>query len=68
MDTISASAAKNQFRTLLNKVQTEPVIISRHGSPIAVVMSAAEFDAHVSRKLEAAGQTQTARDSVDFSG
>ena len=59
MDTISASDAKNQFSALLDKVQTEPVIISKHGRPVAVVMSASEFDAHVSFKAEIAGGTET---------
>jgi prevent-host-death family protein len=44
MDTISASDAKNRFSTLIDKVQTEPVIISRHGRPVAVVMSAVESE------------------------
>jgi prevent-host-death family protein len=52
MDTISASDAKNQFSALLDKVQTQPVIISKHGRPVAVVMSASDFDAHVSFKPE----------------
>jgi len=56
MDTISASDAKNQFSALLDKVQTEPVIISKHGRPVAVMMSASEFDAHVSFKAEIAGE------------
>ena len=48
MDTISASDAKNRFSTLLGKVQTEPVIISKHGKPVAIVMSAVEFDKRLS--------------------
>ena len=44
MDTISASDAKIRFRALLNRVQTGPVIISKHGRPVAVMMSATEFD------------------------
>jgi len=67
MDNISASDAKNNFRAPLEKVQTDPVIISRHGRPIAVVMSATEFDAHMSRKVESAEQIQPSGDSVDFS-
>jgi prevent-host-death family protein len=53
MDTISASDAKNRFRALLDKVALEPVIISRHGRPLAVMMSAVEFDARLSAKAEA---------------
>jgi prevent-host-death family protein len=60
MDTITASEAKNQFSALLHKVQTEPVIISRHGRPVAVLMSASEFDAHMSFKLEATRRTEAA--------
>jgi len=53
METISASDAKNRFRALLNKVQTEPVIISKHGRPVAVVMSAMDFDTRLHFKPEA---------------
>ncbi len=53
MDTISVSDAKNQVRALLDKVQLEPVIISKHGRPIAVVMSAVEFDTRLSSRAEA---------------
>ncbi len=42
MDMISASNAKNGFSALLDKVQTEPVIISRNGKAVAVLMSAGE--------------------------
>lgn len=48
MDTISASDAKNRFRALLDKVQLEPVIISRNGRPVATVMSTVEFDTRLS--------------------
>ena len=52
METITASDAKNRFRALLDKVQTEPVIISKHGRPVAVVMSAMEFDTRLHFKPE----------------
>ena len=58
MDTISASDAKNQFSALLEKIQTEPVTISKHGKPVAVVMSAREFHAQVSSKPENAGRVK----------
>ena len=44
MDTISASDAKNRFSELLDKVQAEPVIISKHGRAVAIVMSLVEFE------------------------
>ena len=53
MDTFTASDAKNQFSALIDKVQTEPVIISRNGKPVAVVMSLKDFDGHMSFKREA---------------
>lgn len=52
MDTISASEAKKRFSALLDKVEVEPVIISRHGRPTAVMMSAFEFDTRLSSKAE----------------
>ena len=53
MDTISASDAKNRFSELLDQVPVEPVIISKHGRPIAVVMSAVEFDTRLNFEAEA---------------
>jgi len=61
MDTMSASDAKSRFSALLDKVQVEPVIISRHGRPVAVVMSPMEFDTRLSFKAEGAeGSNQPA--------
>lgn len=57
MDTMSASDAKNRFKELLAKVQAEPVVISKHGRPVAVVMSPAEFDTRLSFKPEAAEES-----------
>ena len=57
MDTISASDAKNRFKELLAKVQAEPVVISKHGKPVAVVMSAVEFDTRLSFRREAAEES-----------
>jgi prevent-host-death family protein len=54
MDTISASDAKSGFSALLDRVQTAPVIISRNGSAVAVVMSSGEFDGRLSFKLDEA--------------
>jgi len=34
-------------------VQTEPVMISKHGSPVAVVMSVAELDKRLSFRRDA---------------
>jgi len=58
MDTISASDAKTEFSALLDKVQTEPVIVSKHGRPVAVVMSVAEFDKRLRFRREAMDESQ----------
>lgn len=53
MDTcISASEAKTNFGQLLEKVQREPLTISKKGRPVAVLMSMDEFETHQRLKLE----------------
>ena len=49
---IPASEAKTNFGALLEKVQREPLTISKNGRPVAVLMSMDEFDAHQRCKLE----------------
>jgi len=51
MDTISD--AKKQFSAVLDTVQTQPVMISKHGRPVAVVRSVAEFDRRLSFRRDA---------------
>ena len=43
MKAISAKDAKNHFGELMDTVQREPVRISKHGRPVAVVISEAEY-------------------------
>lgn len=43
MDIISAKDAKNRFGHLLNSVQLTPVEIQKHGTPVAVILSAEEY-------------------------
>ena len=49
---ISAAEAKTNFGALLEKVQREPLTISRKGRPIAVLMSMDEFEIHRRLKIE----------------
>ena len=42
--TVAAKEAKQSFGQLLDDAQREPVRIERHGRPVAVVVSAAEFE------------------------
>ncbi len=44
METLSASDAKREFGEVLLKAQKEPVGINRNGKPVAVMMSALEFE------------------------
>ncbi|MCB1812010.1 MAG: type II toxin-antitoxin system Phd/YefM family antitoxin [Candidatus Competibacteraceae bacterium] len=44
METLSASDAKREFGEVLLKVQKEPVGINRNGKPVAVMVSAVEFE------------------------
>lgn len=49
---IPAAEAKTNFGALLEKVQREPLAISKNGRPVAVLMSMDEFDTHQRLKLE----------------
>ncbi len=44
METLSASDAKREFGEVLLKAQKEPVGINRNGKPVAVIVSALEFE------------------------
>ena len=44
METINASDAKREFGDLLIKAQHSPVTINKNGKPVAVVVSANEFE------------------------
>jgi len=48
METLTASDAKREFGEVLIKAQHEPIAINRNGKPIAVMVSAIEYE-----KLEA---------------
>ena len=63
MKTMAAKEAKQSFGQLLDDVQREPVRIERNGRPVAVVISAADFerfeameDAHWGRLAEEAAK------------
>ncbi|AFJ45750.1 type II toxin-antitoxin system Phd/YefM family antitoxin [Shimwellia blattae] len=65
MHTLTANEAKTQFGNMLLKVQREPVQINRNGKPVAVVVSAEDY-----QQLEALKQQwlrakiQRARDDI----
>lgn len=44
MDNWPASDAKREFGEVLMRVQKEPIGISRNGKPVAVIMSATEYE------------------------
>lgn len=49
---VPAAKAKTNFGELLERVQREPVAISKKGRPVAVLMSVDEFEDHQRLKLE----------------
>ena len=49
---IPAAEAKTNFGALLEKVQREPLMISKKGRPVAVLMSMDEFETHQRVKLD----------------
>jgi len=44
METLNATEAKREFGDVLLKVQHSPVGINKNGKPVAVVISAAEYE------------------------
>ena len=49
---IPAAEAKTNFGALLDKVQREPLTISKNDRPVAVLMSMDEFETHQRLKIE----------------
>lgn len=66
MKTIAALEAKNRFGELLDTAQREPVTIEKHGRPVAVVVSAEEYDLIQEIKLaHLKAEIQKGLDSID---
>lgn len=54
MDAYTATDAKQAFGEILMKSQREPVSVTRNGKPMAVIMSAEDFQALKQQALRAA--------------
>jgi prevent-host-death family protein len=52
MHILTANEAKTQFGDLLRKAQREPVQITRNGKPVAVVVSAEDYEQIEAMKLQ----------------
>lgn len=52
MDILTANDAKTHFREMLLKAQRAPVQINKNGKPVAVVMSAEEYENIEALKLQ----------------
>lgn len=52
MHSLTANEAKTQFGDMLLKAQREPVQISRNGKPVAVVVSAEDYEQLEAMKLQ----------------
>jgi len=44
METLNATEAKREFGEILLKAQKEPVAINKNGKPVAVMVSAEEYE------------------------
>jgi prevent-host-death family protein len=52
--TVNATQAKNQFGEILRRVRTaSPVFIEKHGTPLAVVIDVASYEALIHRTRDA---------------
>lgn len=52
MNLMTANEAKARFGEVLLKAQREPIHISKHGKPVAVLMAAEDFVSNEELKLE----------------
>lgn len=52
MDTLSANEAKTHFGDMLLKAQRSPIQINKNGKPVAVVISAEEYESIETLKLQ----------------
>lgn len=52
MDALSANEAKTHFGDMLLKAQRAPVQINKNGKPVAVVISAQEYESMEALKLQ----------------
>ena len=50
MQTVNASTAKQNFGELLDKAQRENIVISKHGRPVAVMISAHDYELEQEQK------------------
>jgi len=50
MEILNATDAKREFGEVLLKAQSEPVGINKNGKPVAVMVSAAEYEALTASK------------------
>lgn len=52
METMNATDAKREFGEVLLKAQKEPVAINKNGKPVAVIVSATEYEELISLNEE----------------
>ena len=66
MHLLTANEAKAQFGEILLKAQREPVHISKHGKPVAVLVAAEDFVSNEELKLELLQlRAERARDQIN---
>ena len=61
MKTLTAKDAKYSFGRLIDLARAEPVVVSKHGRPVVVVMSVEEFEQLEERALAAGKPGNTAQ-------
>jgi prevent-host-death family protein len=65
MDALSANEAKTHFGDMLLRAQRSPVQINKNGKPVAVVISAEEYESIEALKLRLL-QSRAAQANVDI--
>lgn len=65
MEALSANEAKNHFGDMLLKAQRAPIQINKNGKPVAIVISAEEYESIEALKLRLL-QSRTVQANADI--
>jgi prevent-host-death family protein len=69
MSTVNIAEAKSHFTKLVHRVeQGECVHLSRHGKPVAVLLSETDYQALIAKRIEPYEAMMAWRDRTDFGG
>ena len=65
MLTLTSVEAQNRFGQLLDAAQREPVTITRHGRPVAMLVAAQDYAALLGERVATQAAAQAGRSAID---